>query len=66
MTRYLRGREPPMTKPARIAGVGRLPTWRSIEPGVYAVCLSRDFVPPQVRRLIGFLVNAFTVPGWPA
>jgi DNA-binding transcriptional LysR family regulator len=43
-----------------------MPAWRSIELGVYAVYPSRKFVSPKVRLMIDFLVNAFSVPAWPA
>jgi DNA-binding transcriptional LysR family regulator len=43
-----------------------MPAWRSLELGVYAVYPSRKFVSPKVRLMIDFLVNAFSVPAWPA
>lgn len=43
-----------------------MPTWRSIELGVYAVYPSRKFVSPKVRLMIDFLVNAFRMRAWPA
>ncbi|ODV04287.1 MAG: LysR family transcriptional regulator [Rubrivivax sp. SCN 70-15] len=43
-----------------------MPAWRSIELGVYAVYPSRKLVSPKVRLMIEFLVNAFTMRGWPA
>jgi DNA-binding transcriptional LysR family regulator len=42
-----------------------MPTWRSVELGVYAVYPSRKFVSPKVRLMIDFLVNAFSIPAWP-
>ena len=43
-----------------------MPSWCSIELGVYAVYPSRKFVSPKVRLMIEFLVNAFRMRGWPA
>ena len=43
-----------------------MPAWRSIELDVYAVYPSRKFVSPKVRLMIDFLVNAFSIPAWPA
>lgn len=43
-----------------------LPAWRSIELGVYALYPSRKLVSPKVRLMIEFLINAFTMRGWPA
>ena len=43
-----------------------MPTWRSVELGVYAVYPSRKFVSPKVRLMIEFLVNAFKMRAWPA
>ena len=46
--------------------VEAMPAWHSVELGVYAVYPSRKFVSPKVRRLIEFLVDAFSVRAWPA
>lgn len=43
-----------------------LPTYRSIELGIYAVYPSRKHVTPKVRALIDFLVEAFRVQAWPS
>ncbi len=42
-----------------------LPTFRSLELGVYAVYPSRKFVSPKVRLLIDFLAEAFKMQAWP-
>jgi DNA-binding transcriptional LysR family regulator len=41
-----------------------LPGYRSIQLGVYAVYASRKHVPPKVRVLIDFLVEAFRIRAW--
>lgn len=43
-----------------------LPEWRSIDLGIYAVYPSRRQLPPKVRVMIDFLVDAFKEPAWPA
>ena len=43
-----------------------LPTYRSIELGVYALYPSRKHLTPKVRTLVDFLVEAFRRPDWPA
>lgn len=43
-----------------------LPSYRSIELGVYAVYPSRKHLTPKVRALVDFLVEAFSTPVWPA
>lgn len=57
-----------MVGPDLLAGtlVEVMPAWRSIELGIYAVYPSRKFVSPKVRLMIDFLVNAFSMPAWPA
>lgn len=54
--------------PDLLAGtlVELMPSWRSVELGVYAVYPSRKFVSPKVRLMIEFLVNAFAMHAWPA
>lgn len=41
-----------------------LPQYRSLDLGVFAVYPSRKHVPPKVRVLIDFLVEAFRLPTW--
>lgn len=41
-----------------------LPTYRSLELGIYAVYPSRRHLQPRVRALIDFLVQAFRIPAW--
>lgn len=41
-----------------------MPNYRSFELGVYAVFPTRRHVPPKVRVLIDFLVEAFRKPAW--
>ena len=48
-----------------VAQVEVLPQFRSIEVGVYAVCLTRKHVSPKVRMLFEFLVEAFRKKPWP-
>jgi len=43
-----------------------MPSWRSIELGVYAVYPSRKLVSPKVRLMIAFLTHAFRMRSWPA
>lgn len=43
-----------------------MPSFRSIELGVYAVVPSRKHVAPKVRLLIDHLAEAFRTPPWPA
>ena len=43
-----------------------LPKYRSIEIDIHAVYPSRKHVPPKVRLMIDFLVEAFRRPRWPA
>lgn len=42
-----------------------MPSYRSIELGVYAVYASRRHVAPKVRALIDLLVEWFRTPRWP-
>lgn len=42
-----------------------LPEWRAAELGIHVVYPSRQHVPPKVRRLIEFLVDAFAMRAWP-
>lgn len=42
-----------------------LPSFRSVELGVFAVYPSRKYLTPKVRVLIDFLVDAFQVRAWP-
>jgi DNA-binding transcriptional LysR family regulator len=42
-----------------------MPQFCSIELGVYAVYPSRRHLPPKVRALVDFLVNAFRMRAWP-
>ncbi|WP_137920222.1 LysR family transcriptional regulator [Hydrogenophaga sp. 2FB] len=42
-----------------------MPAFQSIELGVYVVYPSRKFMPPKVRLLIDFLVEAFRMQAWP-
>lgn len=41
-----------------------LPSYRSLELGIYAVYPSRRHLQPRVRALIDFLVQAFRIPAW--
>jgi DNA-binding transcriptional LysR family regulator len=41
-----------------------MPEYRSIELGIYAVYASRKHLSIKTRRLIDFLVDAFTTPTW--
>lgn len=41
-----------------------MPSYRSIELGVYAVYATRKHLPMKSRRLIDFLVDAFENPSW--
>lgn len=43
-----------------------LPAYRSIELSIHAVYPTRKQLPPKVRRLIDFLVEAFETPPWAA
>ena len=43
-----------------------LPAYRSIAIDIHAVYPSRKHVPPKVRLMIDFLVEAFRRPRWPA
>jgi DNA-binding transcriptional LysR family regulator len=42
-----------------------MPTYRSIELGIYAVYPSRKQLAPKVRLLVDFLVDAFRGRAWP-
>ncbi len=42
-----------------------MPRWRSLEFGIYAVYPTRKHVPPKVRLLIDYLVNALKQRSWP-
>ena len=42
-----------------------LPQYRALELGIYAVYPTRRHVPPKVRLMIDFLVDAFREPSWP-
>ncbi len=56
-----------MVGPDLLAGtlVEVMPTYRSIEMGVYAMYPSRKCVAPKVRLMIDFLVDAFRMRAWP-
>lgn len=41
-----------------------MPRYRSIELGVFAVYATRKHLPMKTRRLIDFLVDAFSAPAW--
>lgn len=41
-----------------------MPRFRSIELGIHAVYATRKHLPMKTRRLVDFLVEAFTSPGW--
>jgi DNA-binding transcriptional LysR family regulator len=41
-----------------------MPTYRSIEVGIYAVYASRKNLPLKTRRLIDFLADALRAPSW--
>ena len=41
-----------------------MPTYRSIEIGIYAVYPSRKHLPLKTRRLIDFLAEALRTPAW--
>lgn len=41
-----------------------LPAYRSIELGIHAVYASRKHLPMKTRRLVDFLVEAFSTPRW--
>lgn len=43
-----------------------LPGHRSGEMGIYAVYPSRQHLPPKVRAMVDFLVEAFRTTAWPA
>jgi DNA-binding transcriptional LysR family regulator len=42
-----------------------MPTYHSIEFGVYAVYPTRKHVSPKVRMLVEYLVEAFRTKPWP-
>jgi DNA-binding transcriptional LysR family regulator len=41
-----------------------MPQFRSLDLGVHVVYPTRKFLPPKVRRLIDYLVEAFAEPRW--
>ena len=41
-----------------------MPSYRSVEFGIYAVYPSRQHVPPKVRAMIEFLVKAMKGTQW--
>jgi DNA-binding transcriptional LysR family regulator len=41
-----------------------LPSYKSVELGIYAIYASRRQLPLKLRHLIDFLVDAFRQPAW--